>query len=180
MKRAVALVLTLAVLAAYQLPTLIAAGQNTGEIAGNAVVEGKPMPNVMVRLRNVDNGQLVGNITTDPNGAFKFTGLPPGNFMVETIANNGILLGTSAKITLGAMVAGGVTVTTSAAAAAAAGAGAVGVAAGTGAGAGTAGAAAAGAGAFFASKLGIITIAAVAAGLAIAAVAANDNASPIQ
>ena len=175
---------------AYQPLPITALAQNTGEIAGTAVVEGKPLPGVTVRLRNIDNGQLVGNMTTNEKGEFRFTGLPPGNFVVETVAPNGTLLGTSARIALvaGAMVATGVAVSTSAAAAAAAGVGA-------GAAAGAAGApvlellapepgpplrAAAAGGAFFATTAGIVTIAAIGAGVAAAAVAATGDASPSQ
>jgi hypothetical protein len=118
---------------------------NLSEIAGSAVVEGKPLANVAVRLRNVDNGVLVGDALTNAAGALRFTGLPVGNYIVETVAPNGTLLGTSTRIALvaGGMVATGVTVTTSAAAAAAFGVGAAG-----------AGAAAAG-GAFLATTAGI-------------------------
>jgi hypothetical protein len=162
---------------AYQPIPITALAQNTGEIAGTAVVEGKPLAKITVRLRNVDSGQLVGNQTTNDRGEFRFTGLPAGNYVVETVAPNGTLLGTSARIALsaGAMIATGVSVSTSAAAATAAG-----VAAGTaaGAGAGAATGAAAG-GAFFATTAGIITIAAIAAGIAAAAIAATgDDGSP--
>ena len=183
MKRALSALVALAMFVAYQPIPITALAQNTGEISGTAVVEGKPLSKVTVRLRNVDNGQLVGNQTTNERGEFRFTGLPAGNFVVETVAPNGTLLGTSARIALtaGAMVATGVAVSTSAAAAAAAGigAGAAGAAAGAGAGAGAAAGAAAAGGAFFATTAGIITLAAIGAGVAAAAVAATgDEASP--
>jgi hypothetical protein len=172
MKKLVASVLCLALIAAVAPFSLIALAQNTGEISGTAVVEGQPLPNVTVRLRNVDNGQLVGDsLTTNEKGEFRFSNLPAGNFVVETVAPNGTLLGTSQRIVLvaGAMVATGVAVSTGAAAAAAAG---------VGAGA-AAGAAAAG-GTFFATTAGIITVAAVGAGVAAAAVATTGDASPSQ
>lgn len=179
MRRAISAFLAVAMFLAYQPIPVVA--QATGEIAGTAVVEGKPLPNITVRLRNVDNGNLVGTMTTNAQGEFRFTGLPAGNYVVETVAPNGTLLGTSARIALtaGAMIAKGVTVTTSAAAASAAGVGA-GAAAGAGAGAGAATGAAA-AGGFFATTAGIITIAAIGAGIAAAVVAATgDDASPAQ
>jgi hypothetical protein len=126
---------------------LVAAGrvvaQTTGAISGIASVDGKPLANVSVRLRNVDTGQLVGNTTANAQGQFSFAGLGPGNFVVETVAANGTILGTSTAIALtsAAMVATGITVGTSAAAVAAAG----GVSAAT-AGAIAGGGAAAGAG----------------------------------
>ena len=180
MKKLIASVLVLALAIAATPINLIAAGklaQNTGQIAGNAVIEGKPMGNVTVRLRNVDTGQLVGSTTTNAQGAFSFSGLPPGNFVVETVAANGTILGTSATVSLvaGAMIAGAVTVSTTAAAAAAAGIGAGGAAAAGGATAG--GAAAAGAG--LSTTAIVITAAAVTLGAAGIVVATNDS-SPSQ
>jgi hypothetical protein len=136
------------------------AQQNLGRVGGRAVVEGKPLNNITVRLRNVDNGQLVGDMRTNELGEYDFNGMPAGNYVVETIAPNGTMLGTSPRIGLvsGAMVASGVTVNTSAAAAAAVGvggaAGAAGAAGGGAAGAGAAGAGAAGAGAAGAGAAG--------------------------
>jgi hypothetical protein len=194
MKRAISILLALAILVAYQLPTITAAGQNTGQLSGTAMVGGKALPHVTVRLRNVDNGQVVGTMTTNERGEFRFTGLPPGNFVVEIVGDNGRLVAASARIGLasGIMTATSVTVTTSAAAAAAAGlgAGAAAVGAAGTAGAVSAAAAASGAigaaagataaGGFFASTLGIVTIAAVAAGVTTAAVAARGDSSPSQ
>ena len=181
MKKVVAAVLALALTVALAPINLIAAARfQTGSIAGTATVEGKPLANVTVRLRNVDTGQLVGTQTAGANGSFSFTGLGPGNFVVETVAANGTILGTSTTIALvaGAMAATGITVASSAAAVAAAGAGAAG-AAGAAAGAGAAGAAAAGGGAFFATTAGIVTLAAIGTGVTAAIVVAND-ASPSQ
>jgi Carboxypeptidase regulatory-like domain len=180
MKKLIASTLVLALAIAAAPINLIAAGklaQNTGQIAGNAVIEGKPMGNVTVRLRNVDTGQLVGNTTTNAQGAFSFSGLPPGNFVVETVAANGTILGTSATISLvaGAMIAGAVTVSTTAAAAAAAGIGAG--AAGAAGGATAGGAAAAGAG--LSTTAIVITAAAVTLGAVGIVVATNDS-SPSQ
>jgi hypothetical protein len=123
---------------------LIAAGrviaQTNGAISGIASVDGKPLADVTVRLRNVDTGQLVGTTTANAQGSFSFAGLGPGNFVVETVAANGTILGTSTAIALttAAMVATGITVGTSAAAIAAAGG--VGTAAAVGAGAAAGGA----------------------------------------
>src|SRR5205823_2187907 len=79
---------------------------------------------ITVRLRDVDNGQIVATTRTNDRGEFKFAALPIGNFIVETVADDrATVLGTSPRIplTAGAMTATGVTVSTSAAAAAAAG-----------------------------------------------------------
>jgi hypothetical protein len=132
------------------------AQQNRGLVGGTAVVEGKPLNNITVRIRNVDNGNLVGDMRTNELGQYNFTGLPVGNYVVETVAPNGTMLGTSTRIALvsGAMNASGVTVTTSAAAAAAVGVGGAAGAAGAAGGAGAAGAGAAGAGAAGAGAAG--------------------------
>jgi len=184
-------------------PLLFAARQNNGSIAGTAVVEGKPLSSISVRLRSLDTGQLAASTTTNERGEFRFDSLPAGNYVVETIARDGsTLLGTSPRIALtaGAMAASGVTVSTSAAAAAAAGltgAGAAGAgggaaggaaggaggaaggaAAGAGAGAGAAAGAAAAGGAFFTTTAGIVTAVAIGAGVSLAVVAAKKDASP--
>lgn len=150
---------------------VIAAGkvvaQTNGAISGVASVDGKPLANVTVRLRNVDTGQLVGNTTASGQGQFSFSGLGPGNFVVETVSANGTILGTSTAITLTttAMVVSNVTVGTSAAALAAAG----------GVGAAVAGGAAVGGG----LSATAITIGAVAAGLgATAIIVATNDSSP--
>jgi hypothetical protein len=177
-KRSVSALLAVAMVLAGQ-PLLFAArAQNTGEIAGTAVVEGKPLNNITVRLRNVDNGRLAGEMRTNEKGEFRFTGLPAGNFVVETVAPNGTLLGTSPRIALvaGAMMATGVTVSTSAVAAAAVGVGgAAGAAGGAGGGAaGGAGGAAGGAGgAAGAGAAGTGAAGAGAAGAAAGAAAAG-------
>jgi hypothetical protein len=200
MKKFLASLLSLALVLSLSPISLAAAQQNLGEIAGSAVTEGKPLNNVTVRLRNVDTGSLVGDMRTNELGQFRFTGLPVGNYVVETVAPDGTLIGTSARISLvaGALVATGITVSTSAAAAAAAGlgggggdnrgaaaagagaAGAGAAGAGAAAGAGGAGAAAGAAsagGAFFATTAGIVTAVAVGAGVTAAVVAATNDAS---
>ncbi len=184
MKKLIASVLVLALAIAAAPIHLIAAGklgQNTGQISGNAVIEGKPMGNVTVRLRNIDTGQLVGSTTTNAQGAFLFSGLPAGNFVVETVSLNGTILGTSATISLaaGAMIAGAVTVSTTAAAAAAAGVGAAaGGASAAGAGATAGGAAAAGAG--LSTSVIVVTAAAVGLGATGIVIATSNDASPSQ
>ena len=141
-----------------------AAQPGTGTISGSArSASGQSMPNTTVRLRNVQTGQLAGATTSGAEGQFSFAGLGPGSYVVEVVDAAGVVVGTSAAIALTAatMVATGVVVTSSAAAAGAL--------------------AAAGGGAFFASTLGIITIAAVGAGVAGVVVVANrDDASPSQ
>jgi hypothetical protein len=148
--------------------------QNTGVIAGTATVDGKPLPLVRLRLRNVDNETIVATTRADREGKYSFSDLAPANYVVETVSDNDVLLGVSAPVALssGAMAASNVRVDATATAVAAAG---VAVAAG----AGGAAAAAAGGGALAAvgGSLGAVVI----AGGVIAAaatIAANTDASP--
>ncbi len=157
--------------------SLIAAGKaarglQNGQISGQAMVDGKPLGNVKVRLRNVDSKQLAGEMQADAAGNFSFTGLAPGNFIVETIGANGAILGTSVVITLtvATLIATGILVSTSAAALGAAG--------------GIAGAAAGIIGAGGGGFLGLTTAAAfgvaggVAALITTAVIVRNNDASP--
>ncbi len=81
-----------------------ARGLQAGQISGQATVDGKPLGNVRVRLRNVDTKQLAGEMQADGAGNFNFTGLPAGNYVVETIGANGNVLGTSTVVSLTATV----------------------------------------------------------------------------
>jgi hypothetical protein len=170
MKKLVASVLAFALTLTMSPINLIAAVRQTGQISGIASLEGKPIPNTTVRLRNVDSGQLVGNTTTNAAGEFSFTGLPEGNFVVETVSANGTILGTSAvSLTAATMVVANLTIGASAAAVAAAG--------GAGAVLGTAAAVGAGAG----LGTGVLVAGVVAAGLGVTGVAvALNDASPSQ
>ncbi|MBY0495994.1 MAG: hypothetical protein K2Y23_17435 [Cyanobacteria bacterium] len=142
MKKLVASALVVALAIAAAPINLIAAArfQAAGQISGVATVDGKPLANVAVRLRNVDTGQLVGNTTANELGQFSFTGLGAGNFVVETVAANGTILGTSTTIALtaAAMAATGITVATSGPALGGGGSGGGGVGGGGAAGAGAA------------------------------------------
>jgi hypothetical protein len=168
MKKLLASVLCVALAISMSPINLVAAGralqpgQKTGEISGKTAKDGKPLQNYKVQLRNVDTGTLVGTTTSASDGAFKFTGLPEGNYVVETVDAAGNIIATSAKIGLaaGAMIVGNLAVGTSAAAA--------------GAGAAAAGAAAGGAG--LATSTIVITAVAVAGGVS-AVVAVTNNAS---
>jgi len=179
MKKLIASVLTFALALTMSPINLIAAGramQPGGVISGIASVDGKPLANVTVRLRNVDNGQLVGTTTSTPQGKFSFTGIGAGTFVIETVAANGTILGTSAAVSLaaGAMGATDVAVLTSATALAAAGG--IGGAAAAGAAAGAAGAGAATGGAL-GGTLGLVGLTAGLIGATTLVVVAND-ASP--
>ncbi len=124
MKKLLASVLCAALALSAAPVSLIAAGKaarglQSGQITGQAMVDGKPLGNVCkVRLRNFDTKEVAGEMQADAAGIFNFTkGLAPGKFVVETIGANGSILGTSTVITLTAttLVATGILVSTTAA-----------------------------------------------------------------
>ena len=164
MRRTLALVLSCAMLLqavpvyAAAAPGRAAAGQGTGALNGTArSSQGQALGNYTVRLRSVQTGQLAGTTTSNAGGAFSFTGLNAGNYVVEIVNAAGEIVGTSAAISVAAGATVAVTVTATAAAALAAGGGA----------------------GFFGSTLGIVTLAAAGVGIAAVVVAINrDTASP--
>jgi hypothetical protein len=46
------------------------------------------LPNIMVRLRDVKFGRIVGSSLTDHLGAYSFKGLDPGNYIVEIVSTD--------------------------------------------------------------------------------------------
>ena len=95
-----------------------AAAQGTATLAGTARnSSGQPIENCTVQLRDVLTGQLVGATKGDRAGAFVFTNLNPGNYVVEVVNAQGDVIGTSAvsAVAAGATVAISVTAATAAA-----------------------------------------------------------------
>jgi hypothetical protein len=133
------------------------AAQGTGKISGIARdAQNQVLPGVKVQLRNVDTGQLVATTKAAANGAFEFTGLNPGNYIVEIVDNAGKIIGLSPSTALAAGGAiTGLAVSASAGAIAAAG----------------------GAGAFFASTGGILLLVGIGAGVTAGVIAATNDAS---
>lgn len=138
------------------------AAQGTGRISGIARdAQNQVLPGVKVQLRNVDTGQLVATTKAAPNGAFEFSGLNPGNHIVEIVGDSDQIIGVSPSM---ALAAGGVIT----------GVGVSASAAGAAAGAAAAG----GVGAFFSSTAGILLLVGIGAGTTAAIIALNDEASP--
>ena len=154
-----------------------------GQVTGRAMVDGKPLMNVAVRVRNVDTGEIVGTTTTNTAGEFSFTALSAGQFIVEIVSDRGVILGTSTAVTLtpGAMMAN-LTVATNAATVAAGGGVAGGFVGGlTTATAGVVASAAGGSvGALLGSTLGIVTLTAATVGVTAAVVATRTSVSGSQ
>ena len=141
--------------AGAQAPVATGALNGTAQSAG-----GQMLTNTTVQLRNLQTGQLAGTTTSNAAGGFSFTGLNPGNYLVEFINQSGAIVGSSASTAVAAGTTTTVTVSTMAAAAVA-GAAAGGAAAATGI-----------------STAVVVTTVAVAAGIAGVLVVARDNASP--
>lgn len=140
-------------------------GQTNGLIAGVTSIDGKPLANITVRLRNLENGQLVGNTTANATGQFSFSGLAPGNYVVEMVSLDGTIIGTSVNIPLTSAVMAATNVAVGVSAAALAAAGGVVAGAATTAGAGL--------------SATLIAVSAVGATLGTTAiVAVADDASP--
>jgi hypothetical protein len=130
------------------------AGQGTGKISGVARdAQNQVLPGVKVQLRNVDTAQLVATTNASATGAFEFTGLNPGNYIVEIVDDSGKIIGLSP---LTALAAGGAI---------------------TGLMVSAAAAAAAGGGAFFASTAGILLLVGIGAGVTAGVIAATNDAS---
>jgi hypothetical protein len=73
--------------------------QGTGQIGGVAKGSDQaPLGGTRVQLRNVSNGQLAGTTTTNNLGEFLFTGLNPGNYVVEVVDAAGRIIATSASL----------------------------------------------------------------------------------
>jgi hypothetical protein len=85
-----------------------AAAQGTATVAGTARnSSGHPIENCTAQLRNVETGQLAASKKCDRAGAFVFTNLDPGNYVVEIVDAQGDVIGASAvsSVAAGATVA---------------------------------------------------------------------------
>lgn len=134
---------------------------STGAIQGTAQsAAGQTLSNVTVQLRNLQTGQIAGTTTSSATGGFSFAGLDPANYVIEVVNQAGVVVGSSAAVT----VASGTTTTVTVSASANAGV------AGLGASAASAGG--------LSTAIVITTIAATAGIVGAVAVAVNGNASP--
>jgi hypothetical protein len=152
----------LVIMIAAMLVATVSYAQGTGSLSGTAKdSKNNVVSDCKVQLRNVDTGQLVDTKQCGKDGAFAFTGLAAGSFVIEILSATGAIIGTSASIAVAAGAAiTGVTVAASAA------------------GAMAAAAAAGGAAAFFTTTGGILVIAGVGVGVTAGVVAATNNGSP--
>ena len=162
MKRFFALALVAAIVTLGVPAASFAAPLNTGTISGIArTADGAVLANVTVPCRNIGTGAVVGTTTTNAAGAFTFSNLSAGSYVVELVDNGGKIIGAGPTVSLNGnqMTVNGVAVTGNTAA--------YGAAAG----------AAAGGASFFKSKAGILILAAAGGGT-IAAILATRDSSP--
>jgi hypothetical protein len=169
MRRLLALTLALAMVC-LGVPSASFAAGRLGQQEGNRVLgtarseAGSPIANATVRLRNTATGDVTATSRTAASGEFVFRGVPAGNYVVELVDNNGVVIATSKSISLaaGSMSVTGVALT---AAVGKAGVGAVG---------------ATGAAHFFTSTGGIVLLAAVGTVAVVGIVAATRTTSASQ
>jgi hypothetical protein len=60
-----------------------------------------PLPNYRVHVRNANTGELTGSTTSNQAGQFSFSGLQPGNYVVEIVDAAGKVVGLSPSLTVG-------------------------------------------------------------------------------
>ncbi len=160
LQRVLAVVLSLAIVLCAS-PIALAASV-AGKISGTATLQsGEQLAGQVARLRSLDQGNIAAVTTTTGTGAFSFSDVAAGNYIVELVSD-GAVVGTSAPLTLTSrnMTAANVLVTASAAPAAAVGPLAL-----------------LGGGSFWTSTAGLITVAAIAAGVTTAVVINKNDPS---
>jgi len=82
--------------------------QGQGAVSGVAQSADKaPLPNFRVHVRNANTGALSGSTMSNQAGQFSFSGLQPGNYVVEIVDAAGKVVGLSPSLS----VAAGSTVT---------------------------------------------------------------------
>lgn len=62
--------------------------------------DGQALANCRVQVRNLQNGRLVGNGTSNAEGAVSFAGLTPGSYVVEVVSQTGEIAGSHAAMPL--------------------------------------------------------------------------------
>lgn len=149
-KKVALLVMVLALGAAVASDAAQAAGKISGTVRD---AQGQPLPNARLQLRNIDTGQVVAKARAGADAAYEFSGVAPGNYVVEIVDDSDRVLGLSAAAPLAA--SGAVTGLI------------VALAATTAAG-----------GAFFASTAGILLLVGLGAGVTAGVVAIANEASP--
>ena len=63
---------------------------------------GSILPNTVVRARDLLTNEIGGSTRSAENGDFTITGLKPGNYILEIVDNDGLIIGTSAFVSAAA------------------------------------------------------------------------------
>ena len=151
-----------ALVLALGLAGVTVAAQTVGKISGTVHdAQGQALPNVNLQLRNVDTGQVVAKTRAAADATYEFTGVLPGNYIVEIVDDSDKVLGLSAatSVVANGAITGLIVMLSSSGALAGA------VAAG-------------GLGAFFTSTGGILLLVGIGAGVTAGVIAATNDASP--
>jgi hypothetical protein len=83
--------------------TGIAQSGAPGAISGLAqTAGGQVLPGYIVRVRDLQTGEVAGSTTSNAAGGFSFSGLSPANYVVELVNPAGGVVGSSASISVGA------------------------------------------------------------------------------
>jgi len=109
-------------LAAQAAPQSQAAAKSENVVVGTAAVRsdaaglngiattsnGEPLPNTVVRARNLLTNEIEASTRTSEKGEFAILNLQPGNYVLELVDDDGAIIGTSAFVaaTPGAIVQG--------------------------------------------------------------------------
>ena len=101
--RTVTALALVAALAGLVAAAAFAAPQGPGDVTGSVRdANDRPVRNVPVRLLDLDSVMVVKTTTTTSEGAFAFTGVAPGNYVVEVVDATGKILGTSGAVLVAA------------------------------------------------------------------------------
>lgn len=124
MRKAVVVLMTLALVTmAWPAAAVAAQQQGTGGVQGTArSAAQQPLGNTTIQLRNATTGQLSGSATSNAAGEFTFSGINPGNYVLEIVDQAGNILGTATvSVTAGAVTTATIAATAAGVAAVAAG-----------------------------------------------------------
>ena len=74
------------------------ASSSQGVINGTVITpDGAPLPNTAVRARNLLTGEISGETTTGPDGQYSFN-VEPGNYVIEILGEEGLVLAATAFV----------------------------------------------------------------------------------
>jgi hypothetical protein len=69
-------------------------------ISGCVVRDGETVPNIRLRVRNIDTDKIIGETVSDSNGAFSFIVPEAGRYIVEAIDGNGGVMAVGPPLTV--------------------------------------------------------------------------------